>query len=78
MPNRSGGKDRIHDGDIGMVQQILATRSECKCARMFFAAREGEDAAQVRVEMHGSGHRANVPRNIAIHRVDGEQPKVCL
>lgn len=75
-PNRSGGKYRVYRSDIGVVQQIGASRIECKRARIFLAAREGEGTAKVRVEMHGSGHRPNVPLDIAIHRVDGEQSKL--
>jgi hypothetical protein len=75
-PNRSGGKYGVYRGDISVVQQIGASRIECKRARMVLAAREGEGTAQVRVEMHGSGHRPNVPWDIAIYRVDGEQSKL--
>jgi hypothetical protein len=77
LPNRSGGEDGVYGSDIGMVQQIRAARTECERARILFAAREGEGTAQVRVEMHGSGHSPNIPRDIAIHRVDGEQSKFC-
>src|SRR5580658_9430169 len=76
-PNRSGRKYGVYRSDIGVVQQIGASRIECKRARIFLASREGEGTAQVRVEMHGSGHRPNVPLDIAIHRVDGEQSKLC-
>jgi hypothetical protein len=34
LSDRSGGEDGVYGGDIGMVQQILAARTECKRARM--------------------------------------------
>src|SRR5271154_1780491 len=77
LPDRSGGEDGVYGSDIGMVQQIRAARTEYERARILLAAREGEGTAQVRVEMHGSGHSPNIPRDIAIHRVDGEQSKFC-
>jgi hypothetical protein len=59
-----------------MVQQVGASRIEGKHARMVLGAREGEGAAQVRVEMHSCRHRPNVTLDIAIHRVGGEPSKL--
>jgi hypothetical protein len=51
LPNLSGRKNGVYGGDIGMVQQILAARTECKRAWSVFSAREGERTAQIRVEV---------------------------
>jgi hypothetical protein len=41
LSNRSGGKDSVYHSDVGVVQQILATRAECKRARISLCRQKG-------------------------------------